>query len=86
MNHYFSISQFGFTKGKSTDTALFKHLMEIAESVEKNNFAVGVYLDLAKAFDTVGHNRLLHKLKSVGIGGPLLDWFKSYLTDRKPTS
>jgi len=40
---------------------------------------VRVYLDLAKAFDTVNHDRLIQKLKEVGIGGSLLAWFTSYL-------
>jgi len=41
-------SQFGFTRGKSAGTALFRHITEIENSVEKNNFVMEVYLDLAK--------------------------------------
>ena len=40
-----------------------------------------VYLDMSKAFDLVNHKSLLQKLQSIGIGGNLLHWFRSYLTN-----
>ena len=79
---FLSPSQFGFTKGRSTDTALFTHINDITRNVENNRATVGVYLDLAKAFDTVSHKRLLQKLKQAGVEGPLHLWFASYLTSR----
>ena len=42
-----------------------------------------IYLDFSKAFDSVSHRLLLHKLKMYGFNGRLLDWFTSYLSDRK---
>ena len=41
-----------------------------------------LFLDISKAFDKVWHKGLLAKLKSIGINGPLLQWFESYLTER----
>lgn len=41
-----------------------------------------VALDISKAFDKVWHDGLLFKLKRLGIGGPLLAWLRSYLTNR----
>ena len=38
--------------------------------------------DMTKAFDTVPHKRLIAKLAAAGIGNPLLDWLRSFLTDR----
>ena len=49
-----------------------------------NNIPVDIlYLDFRKAFDTVPHCRLFIKLAAYGIRGKLLDWIKSFLTNRQ---
>ena len=42
-----------------------------------------IYLDFAKAFDTVPHERLLLKLSQFGIKGHVLNWVRSFLIGRK---
>ena len=42
-----------------------------------------IYTDFQKAFDSVQHKRLLHKHSVYGIHGKLLNWIKSFLTNRR---
>ena len=42
-----------------------------------------IYIDFAKAFDNVSHERLLSKLKSHGINGKVLEWIKAFLSNRR---
>lgn len=42
-----------------------------------------VFCDISKAFDRVWHKGLIAKLRSIGISGNLLHWFKNYLSCRK---
>ena len=42
-----------------------------------------VYLDFEKAFDRVDHQLILKKLSNLDVGGNLLEWFRSYLKDRR---
>ena len=53
--------QFGFQKSHSTDHALLQLVDQIYESFERNEYTIGVFIDLSKAFDTVDHNILLKK-------------------------
>ena len=58
---------------------LLVFLSEIVGSLESKQAYDIIYLDFKKAFDSVPHNELLHKLRSVGILGSLWRWFENYL-------
>ena len=75
--------QFGFRNKHSTNHALLDLTEDIRRALDDNSFAVGIFIDLQKAFDTVDHKILLHKLEYYGIRGIANDWIKSYLTNRK---
>ena len=42
-----------------------------------------MFLDLAKAFDTIRHSVLLKKLYALGVKGKDLEWFSAYLENRE---
>ena len=75
--------QFGFRKKYSTALALIEVMDNIYSKLDEQHYVLGIYLDLQKAFDTVNHEILLHKLYNYGIRGVAYDWFKSYLLNRQ---
>ena len=75
--------QFGFREKHSTIQAVIEITDNILSELEQKNLVAGIYLDLSKAFDTVDHQILLHKLQHYGIRGLPLKWFKSYLGNRQ---
>ena len=75
--------QFGFQQKYSTTHALINLTESIRQTLDEGSFGCGIFVDLQKAFDTVDHKILLHKLEFYGIRGVCNDWFKSYLSDRK---
>ena len=74
--------QFGFRPKYSTTHALINITESIRQTLDEGSFVWGILVDLQKAFDTVDHKILLHKL-DYRIRGVSNDWFKSYLSDHK---
>ena len=76
-------NQFGFRPGSSTSFPLTLLVDQITEALDEKEYLLGMFLDLSKAFDTVDHKILLHKLEHYGIRGNIHKWFISYLANRK---
>ena len=81
-NSLISNNQHGFLKCKSTATNLLECLNDWTKSVDNKLPVDIIYIDLAKAFDSVSHRKLLYKLNKVGIGGSILTWFGNFLCNR----
>ena len=75
--------QFGFRASHSINHALVSLTEAIKNSLDNRKFGCGIFIDLQKAFDTVNHHILLMELEHYGIRGTTLNWFESYLSDRK---
>ena len=74
--------QFGFRPRSSTQEALLSVTNTWHNMLTKHTQIASVFLDVRKAFDSVPHNRLIKALHFIGIQGPLLNWFRDYLTSR----
>lgn len=79
----FNDSQNGFRKKRNTSLALFKYINEILNIINNKKYAIGILLDMSKAYDKVPYNILLKKLHGIGVRGTAHKWFQSYLSNRK---
>ena len=76
---FFYRFQSGFRSGDSTVMQLVYIVNKIYDCLNRGNEVRAVFLDISKAFDRVWHAGLLAKMKNLGVGGTLLNWFESYL-------
>ena len=81
-NDIFFTSQYGFRENCSTQKAILDIVNKIQNNIDKRLYSCGIFIDLKKAFDTVDHSILLHKLHHYGIRRMINDWFSSYLSIR----
>jgi hypothetical protein len=58
-------------------------LNNISDSLNNKKHTIAIFCDLRKAFDTCNHDILIAKLNKYGVTGLALDWFRSYLSNRK---
>ena len=79
------ISQYGFRKGHSTESACLEFLDKIMKDLDDKKTPISIFLDLSKAFDTINHQILLDKLEYYGLDSVSLNWFRSYLSNRFQT-
>ena len=75
--------QFGFRDGVSTLDAIHAIVDSLHSSFNVDKIVIGVFIDLAKAFDSLDRRKLLLKLSHYGVSGVALDWFRSYFSKRQ---
>ena len=75
-------NQHGFRRNFSTSSAIHEFLIDIYESIRKQEVMGCVYIDYQKAFDTINNEILFSKLHLYGFSKKCINWFKSYLTGR----
>jgi hypothetical protein len=75
-------TQHGFSKGRSTTTALLTYSNELSASLDHGMCVDSAYFDFSKAFENVRHDYLIEKLSNIGLCGPVLTWIIDYLQKR----
>jgi len=78
-----SKNQFGFQKNKSTVMAALEMIDKITNAFDATSSAIGIFVDLAKAFDTVNYEILFSKLSHYGVRGQPWNLLINYLENRK---
>lgn len=76
-------AQSGFRPNHSTETALIKTTDNLPFNMDKDNVSSLVFLDFKMASDMVNHKVLLDKIGLYGGTAETVNWFKSYLSDRR---
>lgn len=77
------VTQSGFRPKHSCNTALTRLIETWLKDIDSGNYVGAVFLDLQKAFDLVDHDILIHKLKLYHFSERSIEFFKSYLSNRK---
>ncbi|XP_014679418.1 PREDICTED: RNA-directed DNA polymerase from mobile element jockey-like, partial [Priapulus caudatus] len=84
-NNILANCQHGFRKSHSCETQLLSTVNDLSYRLDNKEQVDVAILDFAKAFDTVPHNKLLHKLNYYGTRGKTLIWIRKWLTKRHQT-
>ena len=75
--------QFGFRQDFSTTLALIDTIDNIKQHLDNNEYVIGIFLDIRKAFDSINHDIMAKKLEHYGFRGHSLTFLNSYLDGRK---
>lgn len=81
-NNVLTEFQHGFRKGYSTVTQLVSVIHSFALSLDNNGQIDVIFLDFRKAFDKVPHDKLIFKLRIIGIPDIFINWIIAYLSKR----
>ena len=81
-NNILATQQYGFRKDWSTELAAYTLINGIRQAWNSKLQVVGIFCELAKAFDHVNHD-IIEKLKYYGVSETGIDWIKSYLHNRR---
>jgi len=74
-----------FKKGDVAVNQMLYITNKIYQYVESGLSFILIFLDFKSAFDSLWHSGLIFKMRSIEIHGQLLQWFTSYLKNRKQT-
>lgn len=82
-NNLLTDVQYAYRKGRSTTSAALQLINEIIQTLDSKLKVAAIFLDLSKAFDSIDHQLLIHKVKMYGIKGVELQLLESFLKNRE---
>ena len=80
---YFTQHQHGFHKNHSTMHAVLQLINYINRNMDVGRPTAAIFIDFRKAFDCVSHSTVVDKMRHTNMGENALNWFTSYLQNRK---
>ena len=83
LNDILCDEQYGFRPKRSTSLAIFNYIKNITQEINLKKLVGSIYLDFAKAFDSINHELLICKLKDMGVNRKLVVWIQNYLGNGK---
>ena len=81
-NNLLSQNQFSFRKYQSTELTVVRFTDQIRRSMDAGMVTGAIYVNMSKAFDTVGHTGIINKLPNYGITGMTQEWIINDLFNR----
>ena len=82
-HHLLAPLQSAYREHHSTETATLRVASDVFNAADAGQVTVVTLLDLSAAFDSVNHDILLRRLNiSYGVGGTVLRWITSFLSNR----
>ena len=76
-------SQFGFRKGRSTDSALTSFIGKIEYVLKERGYALAVFIDIQGAYDNLSNGSIVRALKKRGCNPGYINWTLDFLKFRK---
>lgn len=81
--HNICTQQHGFVTGRSTTSNLIEFQHSVVKDLNTSTQVDVIYTDILKCYDKINHDILLNKMYNFGFSLDILEFFASYLKDRK---
>ena len=75
--------QYGFREKSNTESVAFDIVSFVQGAIDSDKAVSGLFIDLERAFEIVDHKLHLNKIQTLGAHYTVVDWFGSYLSNRK---
>ena len=81
-NNILNATQCGFRKNHTSLDQVIKLELFIRTKLKAKQHTLVLFIDISKAFDSIHHGALIHKLKCLGLKGALLNYIENFLQNR----